>query len=168
MTTNNLTRATVEKQQNKDIMNTKDNALGRQVGGNHYKDYAIQPAEFCQRNKIPFCEATAIKYLCRHRNKAGKQDLEKAKHFIDILIDLEYGEQKKAVEPATEESSATEEPPELIVIVEEWVGPCGLSLEKGDIGTWIEKDNWRGYFFWNGRLQWKTIQANRTKWRALK
>lgn len=66
-------------------------ALETQVGGNHYKDLKIQPIEFIHANNIPFCEANAIKYLCRWRNKNGKQDLEKARHYIDLLIQLEYG-----------------------------------------------------------------------------
>ena len=60
-----------------------------QVGGSHYKKYTIQPAEFCHKNSIPYLEATAIKYLCRWRDKGGVQDLEKAKHFIDLLIEFE-------------------------------------------------------------------------------
>jgi hypothetical protein len=60
-----------------------------QVGGSHYKKFAIQPAEFCHKNNIPYLEATAIKYLCRWRDKGGIQDLEKAKHFIDLLIEFE-------------------------------------------------------------------------------
>ena len=68
----------------------ESNPLKTQVGGSHYKDCKIQPIEFIHANNIPFCEANAIKYLCRHRNKNGKQDLEKAKHYIDLLIKLEY------------------------------------------------------------------------------
>ena len=64
-------------------------ALDSQVGGSHYKDMAIQPAEFLHANKIPYLEGCAIKYLCRWRNKNGLQDLEKAKHFIELLIQLE-------------------------------------------------------------------------------
>jgi hypothetical protein len=60
-------------------------ALARQVGGNHYKDFKIQPAEFCYRNNIPYLEATAIKYLCRWKLKGGVQDLDKAIHFIELL-----------------------------------------------------------------------------------
>lgn len=70
----------------------KDNPLEKQVGGNHYKDMAIQPVEFCMKNNLNFCVSSAIKYLCRYKNKNGKQDLEKAKHFIDLLIQLEYPE----------------------------------------------------------------------------
>ena len=67
-----------------------DNPLDTQVGGRHYKELPIQPVEFCQRNRLSYCESAAIKYLCRHRNKNGRQDLEKAKHYIDLLIQLEY------------------------------------------------------------------------------
>lgn len=67
-------------------------ALDRQEGGRHYKDFTIQPVEFCYRNDIPYMEATAIKYLCRHRNKGRAEDLHKAKHFIDLLLQMEYGQ----------------------------------------------------------------------------
>ena len=63
--------------------------LEKQVGGDHYKKYAIQPAEFCHINKIPYLEATAIKYLCRWRDKGGIQDLDKAIHFIELLKEFE-------------------------------------------------------------------------------
>lgn len=64
-------------------------AVDTQVGGTHYKKFKIQPAEFCYKNEIPYLEATAIKYLCRWKDKGGIQDLEKAKHFIDLLIEFE-------------------------------------------------------------------------------
>lgn len=68
-------------------INTKPNR--GQVGGTHYVDMAIQPFEFIHRNGIGFAEWCAIKYLCRWRNKGGIQDLEKAKHCIEMLIDAE-------------------------------------------------------------------------------
>jgi hypothetical protein len=64
----------------------------RQIGGGHYKDMAIQPWEFCQRNRLPYAESNVIKYVCRHRNKSGRQDLEKAIHNLQMLIELEYPE----------------------------------------------------------------------------
>lgn len=75
----------MEAQENK-------SALETQVGGNHYKDLKIQPIEFIHANNIPFCEANAIKYLCRWRNKNGIEDLKKARHYIDLLIELENKE----------------------------------------------------------------------------
>ena len=59
-----------------------------QVGGQHYQQFIIQPVEFCYKNNIPYLEATAIKYLCRWREKNGIEDLEKAKHYIDLLIEF--------------------------------------------------------------------------------
>jgi hypothetical protein len=78
-----------------DMMNTsylgskQQGILSKQVGGNHYKGFAIQPAEFCHKNKIGYLEATAIKYLCRWRDKNGIEDLDKAIHFIEMLKEFE-------------------------------------------------------------------------------
>ena len=63
--------------------------LAKQVGGSHYKGMAIQPVEFIHRNGIGFVEGCAIKYLCRWRQKNGVEDLKKAKHFIEMLIEME-------------------------------------------------------------------------------
>ena len=64
-------------------------ALKTQVGGGHYKNMAIQPIEFIHANSIPFAEGSIIKYVSRWRAKNGIADLEKARHFIDLLIELE-------------------------------------------------------------------------------
>jgi Protein of unknwon function (DUF3310) len=65
-------------------------ALDVQEGGNHYKDLKIQPVEFAHANQLPFIEGSIIKYVTRHKSKNGKQDLLKARHFIDLLMELEY------------------------------------------------------------------------------
>lgn len=65
--------------------------MAEQVGGSHYKDMPIQHAEFCQVNKLPWCESAAIKYLCRHKKKNGVQDLQKAIHYARLAAKLEYG-----------------------------------------------------------------------------
>jgi UDP-3-O-acyl-N-acetylglucosamine deacetylase len=64
-------------------------ALDKQVAGDHYKKLGIQPVEYMHANNIPFMEGCAIKYLTRWRDKGGIADLEKAKHFIELLIELE-------------------------------------------------------------------------------
>jgi len=64
-------------------------AKEEQVGGGHYKDMKIQPVEFIHANGIPYLEANAIKYLCRWRKKNGIEDLKKAQHYIQLLIELE-------------------------------------------------------------------------------
>ena len=67
-------------------------ATGTQIGGDHYQKHAIQPIHFILANKIPFCEGNAIKYLVRWRDKGGIDDLLKARHYIDLLIEEEtYG-----------------------------------------------------------------------------
>lgn len=68
------------------------NSLDEQIGGTHYKRYAIQPVEFIHENNVPFIEGNIIKYVLRHKHKKGAEDLEKAKHYLDMLITLEYGE----------------------------------------------------------------------------
>ena len=67
-------------------------ALDQQVGGDHYRDCVFQPIVFCHRNRLGPCESAVVKYMCRHKNKGRKQDLLKAAHYIQILIDLEYPE----------------------------------------------------------------------------
>jgi hypothetical protein len=66
-------------------------ALSKQEGGNHYKELKIQPAEFIHANNIGYFEGNVIKYVCRHKSKNGKQDLQKAIHYLELLIQLDYG-----------------------------------------------------------------------------
>jgi len=66
-------------------------ALDVQVGGEHYKKYKIQPVEFIVANDIPFLEGNVIKYILRHKFKGGAEDLKKAKHYIDLMLELYYG-----------------------------------------------------------------------------
>ena len=68
-------------------------ALDTQIGGEHYKNYAIQPVEFITKNKLGFLEGCVIKRICRYEDKNGLEDLRKAKHEIDLLIELKYGRQ---------------------------------------------------------------------------
>lgn len=67
-------------------------ALDNQVSGSHYKDMLIQPVEFIVKNDIAFLEANVIKYVCRHRNKNGIQDLNKAIHYLELAKELYYGD----------------------------------------------------------------------------
>lgn len=66
-------------------------ALDIQVGGDHYKSLAIQPVAYIHANGIGYFEGNVIKYVTRWRAKNGIKDLEKAKHYIDLLIELEGG-----------------------------------------------------------------------------
>jgi len=67
----------------------------KQIGGAHYKSMKIQPAQFINENNLPFAEGNAIKYICRHQHKGEVQDLEKAKHYIDMIIERDYGDHTK-------------------------------------------------------------------------
>lgn len=66
-----------------------DSALKVQVGGNHYSKLGIQPVEYIMKNNIPFVEGSVIKYVTRWRSKNGVEDLKKAVHFLQILIEAE-------------------------------------------------------------------------------
>lgn len=65
-----------------------------QHGGTHYKKHKIQVWDFILANGIPYMEGSAIKYLCRWREKGGLQDLNKAIHFIQRLIEEEQSKQE--------------------------------------------------------------------------
>ena len=67
----------------------KMTALNKQVAGNHYKDLPIQPVEYIHANALGYFEGNVVKYISRWRKKNGVADLEKAKHYIELLIELE-------------------------------------------------------------------------------
>jgi hypothetical protein len=64
-------------------------ALKTQVGGGHYTSMKIQPAEYCHANHIEKLEGDVIAYVSRWRNKNGIEDLKKARHTLDLLIEME-------------------------------------------------------------------------------
>lgn len=64
-------------------------ALTKQVNGSHYSQRAIQPVEYIHGNGIGYMEGNVIKYVTRWRDKGGIADLEKAKHYLEMLIELE-------------------------------------------------------------------------------
>jgi|TARA_R110000803_G_scaffold194674_2_gene257806 hypothetical protein len=74
-----------------------DSALNNQIGGAHYQMGGIQPIEYIHANDLSFIEGSVVKYISRWRNKGGIQDLEKIKHYVDLLIELEdnVGNRKK-------------------------------------------------------------------------
>ena len=65
-------------------------AYDKQIGGSHYRSLKIQPSKFVVENKLLYPEGNVIKYVLRHQDKGGKQDLEKAKHMIDMIIERDY------------------------------------------------------------------------------
>lgn len=89
-------------------------SLDNQVGGDHYK-LSIQPLEFINANNLPFMEGNVVKYVVRHRNKNGKQDLEKAKDYIDKMIEFYYPDM-----------SSFEELCGVSCDCDPWNCPCGI------------------------------------------
>jgi hypothetical protein len=59
-----------------------------QVGGNHYKNFAIQPLEFIVKNNLDFLQGNVVKYVVRYKEKGGIEDLKKARHYLDMMIEL--------------------------------------------------------------------------------
>ena len=70
-------------------MSTEDPYL-KQIAGTHYMKMVIQPAEFINKNKLPFAEGNAIKYICRHSAKGGVEDINKAIHYLEMIKERDY------------------------------------------------------------------------------
>lgn len=65
-------------------------SLDKQVDGDHYKGMKIQPAQFINENNMQFAEGNAIKYICRHKKKGKRKDIEKAIHYLEMIIERDY------------------------------------------------------------------------------
>ena len=65
-------------------------SLQEQVGGKHYSSMKIQPAEFINENKLLFAEGNAIKYICRHSSKGKEEDIKKAIHYLELILERDY------------------------------------------------------------------------------
>lgn len=75
-------------------MNPKE----KQVSGNHYKEMKIQPIEFIQANELSFSQGNVVKYVCRYKQKNGIEDLKKAIHYCELMIEELKQEQRKVEE----------------------------------------------------------------------
>jgi hypothetical protein len=64
-------------------------SLEVQVGGSHYKNMPIQPLEYNIKNGLGFVEGSVVKYVSRWKSKGGIEDLKKARHLLDVLIEIE-------------------------------------------------------------------------------
>lgn len=84
--------SSLEKGEDMKEKESEKSALDVQVGSNHYKNLAIQPIEYITKNNLSFSQGNVIKYITRYKNKNGLEDLKKAKHMIDLMIQLEYND----------------------------------------------------------------------------
>lgn len=67
-------------------------ALDTQAGGSHYKNLAIQPVEYIQANGLDYFQGNIVKYITRHKAKNGAEDIKKAIHYCQLILELEYEE----------------------------------------------------------------------------
>ena len=81
----------------------------KQIGGTHYQKFKIQPSKFVIENELLYPEGCVIKYILRHRLKGKKEDLKKAIHFIEMIIERDYSEKKDFLEEAEKEKKELEE-----------------------------------------------------------
>ena len=65
-------------------------SLDKQIDGDHYKGMKIQPAQFINENQLLFDEGNAIKYICRHKLKGKQKDIEKAIHYLEMILERDY------------------------------------------------------------------------------
>jgi hypothetical protein len=82
--------------------NTKSKANDKQVAGTHYRTKGIQPWDYIAENNIGYFEGNIIKYVSRWKDKGGVQDLEKARHYLDKLIELNENKQLETEPPILE------------------------------------------------------------------
>jgi hypothetical protein len=72
------------------ILKMTNKAFFKQVGGSHYKTMKIQPSKFINANQLQFAEGNAIKYICRHKLKGKKEDILKAIHYLEMILERDY------------------------------------------------------------------------------
>ena len=113
-------------------------ALDVQEGGNHYKDCPIQPVEYIHANGIGYFEGNVIKYVTRWRTKGGVEDLKKARHYIDMLIEFE-GKPDSGVREPSQESPVQAKLDRVVEIIEQYNAhldnedqPHGAQAPTGD------------------------------------
>lgn len=69
---------------------TTNSALDKQVSGSHYKGCAIQPVEYIDANGLDYLQGNVVKYVTRHKLKNGRGDVEKAIHYLELILELQY------------------------------------------------------------------------------
>jgi hypothetical protein len=76
----------------REVVELRLSAKQTQVGGAHYKDMAIQPIDYIAKNGLDFLAGNVVKYVSRHKNKNGAQDILKAIHYCKLILELQYGQ----------------------------------------------------------------------------
>ena len=66
------------------------NPYDKQIAGSHYQGFKIQPSKFVIENNMLFPEGCVIKYICRHQSKGKAEDIEKAMHYLEMILERDY------------------------------------------------------------------------------
>lgn len=66
-------------------------ASEKQIGGDHYKKMKIQPTDYIIQNNLGFCEGNVVKYVSRHLDKGGVEDIQKCIHYCELILKYKYG-----------------------------------------------------------------------------
>ena len=85
----------------------KKSVWDKQHGGSHYQKFKIQPSKFVVENELLYPEGCAIKYIIRHRDKGKKQDILKAIHFLEMILERDYKEIEKPKEDKPQDKPNT-------------------------------------------------------------
>lgn len=102
--------------------------LDTQVGGDHYKNLAIQPVEYIFKNNLGYFEGCVIKYVTRWKDKGGLRDLEKAKHYLEMLIEMQNQNAKDG----------------LLDLVQKELADCADQVPKKSVSS-VHYDNIKSY-----------------------
>ena len=91
---NSVTHTVSLNDQYAEIEKVRQSAWQKQEGGSHYKNLKIQPMQYALENKLDYAQANVVKYVTRHKEKNGKEDLLKAIHNLELMIEFYYGDEK--------------------------------------------------------------------------
>ena len=86
---------TIDRRDGVDFFNNPETALSNQIGGRHYRHLPIPPFDFCRKNGIGHAEGEAIYHIVRHKNKNCRADLEKAIHWLQLIIEHDYNDREE-------------------------------------------------------------------------
>lgn len=117
-----------------------------QVGGTHYKTGTLEHWDWCELQGVGYLEGCATKYVARFRDKAGRQDLEKAQHYVQKLIELHrLGQRKNRAQPSLQTHEAWVINARLTVMQEHicmrlllWKDHTDIQLALDEIGSLIK------------------------------
>lgn len=123
-----------------------------QIGGGHYKSMAIQPMEYSMANKLDACQHTAIKYITRFREKGGIQDLEKAKHVIDMLIHFE--QRGVEVDTGVAAKAAADVDLQQMRSAGTPINPADVDISDNSHPRWKDAPDWANWLAQDGDGSW--------------